>query len=119
LRAVEINVSGKFLRSKIAWKLATYQHVLLHRLVALMDGAAVACHKATRRYRSSSSMSPILLEESLWPVLAGQAGTRPRSCSYEKEVLDAVVPHDDRNRRAIKEASSERKTFARCEPFAF
>jgi hypothetical protein len=42
LRAVEINVSGKFARSKIAWKLATYQHVLLHRLVALMDGAAVA-----------------------------------------------------------------------------
>ena len=42
LRAIEINVSGKFLRSKIAWKLATYQHALLHRLVALMDGAAVA-----------------------------------------------------------------------------
>jgi hypothetical protein len=42
LRAVEITVSGKFLRSKIAWKLATYQHALLHRLVALMDGAAVA-----------------------------------------------------------------------------
>jgi hypothetical protein len=40
LRAVEINVSGKFARSKIAWKLATYQHALLHRLVALMDGAA-------------------------------------------------------------------------------
>ena len=39
LRAVEINVSGKFLRSKIAWKLATYQHALLHRLVALMNGA--------------------------------------------------------------------------------
>jgi hypothetical protein len=42
LRAVEINVTEKFLRSKIAWKLATYQHALLHRLVALMDGAAVA-----------------------------------------------------------------------------
>jgi hypothetical protein len=42
LRAVEINVSGKFLRSKIAWKLATYQQLLLHRLVALMDGAALA-----------------------------------------------------------------------------
>lgn len=41
LRALEINVSGKFARSKIAWKLAAYQHVLLHRLVALMDGAAV------------------------------------------------------------------------------
>jgi hypothetical protein len=42
MRAVEINVSGKFLRSKIAWKLANYQHALLHRLVALMDGVAVA-----------------------------------------------------------------------------
>jgi hypothetical protein len=42
LRALEIDVSGKFARSKIAWKLATYQHALLHRLVALMDGAAVA-----------------------------------------------------------------------------
>jgi len=42
LRAVEINVSGKFVRSKIAWKLATYQHVLLHRLIALIDGAAAA-----------------------------------------------------------------------------
>jgi hypothetical protein len=42
LRAVQINVSGKFARSKIAWKLATYQHGLLHRVVALMDGAAVA-----------------------------------------------------------------------------
>jgi hypothetical protein len=42
LRAVEINVSGKFSRSKIAWKLATYQHVLLHWSVALMDGTAIA-----------------------------------------------------------------------------
>jgi hypothetical protein len=48
MRAVEINVSGKFLRSKIAWNLASYQHVLLHRLVALMDGAAVAWnHRCT------------------------------------------------------------------------
>jgi hypothetical protein len=41
LRAVEINVSGPFARSKIAWKLVTYQHALLHRVIALMDGAAV------------------------------------------------------------------------------
>jgi hypothetical protein len=26
LRALDINVSGKFLRSKIAWNLAAYQH---------------------------------------------------------------------------------------------
>ena len=42
LRAVEIAVSGKFARSKIAWKLAAYQHVLLHRIVALIDSAAVS-----------------------------------------------------------------------------
>jgi hypothetical protein len=48
IRAVEINISGKFLRSKIAWKLATYQHVLLHRLVALMDGVAVAWNDGGR-----------------------------------------------------------------------
>src|SRR5260370_39878600 len=41
-RAVEINVSGPFARSKIAWKLSVYQHALLHRIVALMDGTAVA-----------------------------------------------------------------------------
>jgi hypothetical protein len=42
LRAVEINVSGPFARSKIAWKLVTYQHVLMHRIVALVDGTAVS-----------------------------------------------------------------------------
>jgi hypothetical protein len=41
MRALEINVAGPFLCSKIAWKLATYQHALLHRAVALMDGVAV------------------------------------------------------------------------------
>ena len=42
LRALEIVVSGPFAQSKIAWKLAVYQHVLLHRIVALVDGVAVA-----------------------------------------------------------------------------
>jgi hypothetical protein len=41
-RAIEINVSGPFARSKIAWKFASYQHALLHRIVALMDGTALA-----------------------------------------------------------------------------
>jgi hypothetical protein len=44
-RAVEINISGMFLKSKLAWKLATYQHALLHRVVALADGAAVSWNK--------------------------------------------------------------------------
>jgi len=42
MRAVEINVAGPFMRSKIAWKLVTYQHALLHRVIALMDGVAVS-----------------------------------------------------------------------------
>ncbi|WP_315718605.1 MULTISPECIES: hypothetical protein [unclassified Bradyrhizobium] len=42
LRAVEINIAGPFAQSKLAWKLATYQHALLHRLVALMDGVAIS-----------------------------------------------------------------------------
>jgi hypothetical protein len=41
MRAVQINVGGHFLKSKIAWKLAGYQHALLHRIVALMDSCAV------------------------------------------------------------------------------
>jgi hypothetical protein len=48
MRAVEINVAGHFARSKVAWKLASYQHALLHRIVALVDGAAVAWnHRCT------------------------------------------------------------------------
>jgi hypothetical protein len=42
LQAVEINISRAFLRSKIACKLATYQHALLHRLVAIMEVPRVA-----------------------------------------------------------------------------
>ena len=42
LRAVQINVAGHFARSKIAWMLAGYQHMLLHRIVSIFDGAALA-----------------------------------------------------------------------------
>jgi hypothetical protein len=63
LRAVEIAVSGKFARSKIAWKLATYQHVLLHRLIALMDGAAVA-------WNSRCTLSAMLSARALMETFA-------------------------------------------------
>jgi hypothetical protein len=63
LRAVEITVSGKFARSKIAWKLATYQHVLLHRLIALMDGAAVA-------WNSRCTLSAMLSARALMETFA-------------------------------------------------
>jgi hypothetical protein len=66
LRAVEINVSGKFARSKIAWKLATYQHVLLHRLIALMDGAAVA-------WKSRCTLSAMLSARALMETFAVMA----------------------------------------------
>lgn len=39
-RAIEMTRSQKFARSKIAWLLTYYQQVLLHRMVALVDGTA-------------------------------------------------------------------------------
>src|ERR1700677_4309685 len=66
LREVEIAVSGKFARSKIAWKLATYQHVLLHRLIALMDGAAVA-------WNSRCTLSAMLSSRALMETFAVMA----------------------------------------------
>jgi hypothetical protein len=63
LRAIEITVSGKFARSKIAWKLATYQHVLLHRLVALADGAASA-------WNNRCTLSAILSARALMETFA-------------------------------------------------
>lgn len=58
LRAVEIAVSGYHLKSKIAWKLTTYQHGLLHRIVALYDGAALA-------WNSGSTLAALLAARAL------------------------------------------------------
>lgn len=63
LRAVEINVAEHFARSKIAWKLATYQHALLHRIVALMDGTAVA-------WNNRCTLSAILSARALMETIA-------------------------------------------------
>jgi hypothetical protein len=63
LRAVQIIVSGPFARSKIAWKLAVYQHVLLHRMVALMDGTAVA-------WNSRCTLSAILSARAVMETFA-------------------------------------------------
>jgi hypothetical protein len=88
LRALEINVSGKFLRSKIAWKLATYQHVLLHRLVALMDGAAVA-------WNNRCTLSAMLSARALMETFAVMAEFERRVAHLLKEEnlggLDAVA----------------------------
>jgi hypothetical protein len=88
LRAVEINVSGKFLRSKVAWKLATYQHVLLHRLVALMDGAAVA-------WNNRCTLSAMLSARALMETFAVMAEFERQVARLLKEAdlggLDALA----------------------------
>jgi hypothetical protein len=78
LRALEINVSGKFLRSKIAWKLAAYQHVLLHPLVALMDGAAVA-------WNNRCTLSAMLSARALMETFAVMAEFEQRVARLLKE----------------------------------
>jgi hypothetical protein len=84
LRAVEITVSGKFARSKIAWKLATYQHVLLHRLIALMDGAAVA-------WNSRCTLSAMLSARALMETFAVMAEFERRVARlFKKEDLGGL-----------------------------
>jgi hypothetical protein len=39
-RLTEIAISGPFLRSKLAWKIATYQQPVLYRIVMLASGCA-------------------------------------------------------------------------------
>ena len=78
LRALEITVSGKFLRSKLAWKLASYQHVLLHRIVALMDGAAVT-------WNSRSTLSCMLSARALMETIAVMAEFERRATRFLEE----------------------------------
>lgn len=63
LRAIEIVVSDSFARSKIAWKLGTYQHVLLHRICSLFDGAALA-------WNARSTLSAFLSARALMETCA-------------------------------------------------
>jgi aspartyl-tRNA(Asn)/glutamyl-tRNA(Gln) amidotransferase subunit B len=79
-RAVEINVSGAFLRSKVAWKLAVHQHGLLHRIVALMDGTAVA-------WNSRSTLSAFLSARALMETIAVVA-------EYERSVASLLAKKD-------------------------
>jgi hypothetical protein len=84
LRAVEINASGKFARSKIAWKLANYQHVLLHRIVALMDGAAVA-------WNNHCTLSAILSARAFMETFAVMAELERRvTCLLRDEGLGGL-----------------------------
>jgi hypothetical protein len=98
LRAVEINVSGKFLRSKIAWKLATYQHALLHRLVALMDGASVA-------WNNRCTLSAMLSARALMETFALMA-------EFERQVMRLLK---EENLRGL-DALAQNGIFASRDP---
>lgn len=80
MRASKISVSGKFLRSKIAWKLAVYQHALLHRIVALIDGVAVA-------WNNECTLSAMLSARGLMETLAVMA-------EFERQV-DRLLKEQD------------------------
>jgi hypothetical protein len=88
LRAVEMNVSGPFARSKIAWKLVTYQHALLHRIVALVDGAAVT-------WNAKSTLSTMLAARAFMETMAVIAEVENRVSRFLAEEnlggLDAVA----------------------------
>lgn len=88
LRAVKINVSGPFARSKIAWKLATYQHVLLHRVIALVDGLAIA-------WNNGNILSASLCARALMETIAVMAEFESRVARFfgqeDLGALDALA----------------------------
>lgn len=63
MRAAEIRREGPFARSKLAWKLAGYQQVLLHRAIALFDGTAVSLN-------SSATLAAMLSARALMETIA-------------------------------------------------
>jgi hypothetical protein len=87
-RALEINPCGLFARSKIAWKLAIHQHGLLHRVVAVMDGAAVA-------WNNRCTLSAMLSARALMETLAVMAVYVDRAegsfAAKELGALDALA----------------------------
>ncbi|HMA70875.1 MAG TPA: hypothetical protein VKP67_05215 [Xanthobacteraceae bacterium] len=93
-RAIEINVSGHFARSKIAWKLAVYQHGLLHRMVALMDGTAVA-------WNNRCTLSAILSARALMETFAVMA-------AFADRVADSFAAKD----LGALDALAQQGTFA-------
>src|ERR1700761_7180081 len=78
MRALAINVSGPFARSKIAWKLAGYHHALLHRIVALIDGTAVA-------WNSHCTLSAMLSTRAFMETLAVLARVENRAAFFLHE----------------------------------
>lgn len=62
-RAVEIAVTEHLAKSKIAWKIMGYQHALIHRMVALIDGAAAA-------WNARSTLTAMLAARAFMETLA-------------------------------------------------
>lgn len=62
-RAVEITVTEHLAKSKIAWKITGYQHALLHRIVALIDGTAIA-------WNSRSTLTAMLAARAFMETVA-------------------------------------------------
>ena len=80
----EIKRAGHFARSKIAWKLAVYQHGLLHRMVALMDGTAVA-------WNNRCTLSAMLSARALMETFAVMAVFADRAAdSFAAEDLSSL-----------------------------
>ncbi|QFY63529.1 hypothetical protein FZ934_25125 (plasmid) [Rhizobium grahamii] len=62
-RAIEINASGPFRRSKLAWKIAVYAHGLQHRVVGLSDAVALC-------WNNRSTLGAILNARALLETIA-------------------------------------------------
>jgi hypothetical protein len=97
-RAVEINVAGHFARSKIAWKLAVHQHGLLHRMIALMDGTAVA-------WNNRCTLSVILSARAVMETLAVMA-------VFAERVAEALAAEDLGTLDALAQQGTFRRPYA-------
>jgi hypothetical protein len=110
MRAVEINISGPFARSKIAWKLATYQHALLHRIIDLADGVALT-------FNAKSTLSAMLSARAIMETVAvfTELETRVASLLAKEDLggLDGLAQHGlfaSRDEEWIKEFPETKAT---------
>jgi len=87
-RAVELTRSGAFARSKIAWKLAYYEHALLHRIVALADGVAATWNC---RCTLSALLSARALMETFAVLWELREGIRQSLASEDLKALDMIA----------------------------
>lgn len=98
MRALEINISGPFAKSKIAWKLAGYQHALLHRIVVLMDGVAIA-------WNNRSTLGGMMCARAVMETIAVMS-------SFERSVAGLLARED----MGGLDALAQNGTFASRDP---